>query len=193
MPNMKIKFYLRTFPWFSPAFQRNSQPLTCLIRTMRANACMISGLGTSHVLKCFIHSQHTDLTHKSAVIFWSLPLPHYIEYSFLCLEALYIFFNFLPLSKSFLNSQLKHHCISKLLFSTTCPLQPLLTGLLCFIFCTFLTPCEHLKYSSQYFVNFLMSSYSHEIMFYSHLYPQYLTQLLLHSGHTNQKIKYDSI
>lgn len=38
-----------------------------------------------------------------------------------------------------------------------------------------------------------MYSYSHEIMFYSHMYPQHLTQLQLHSGHTNQQIEYDSV
>lgn len=80
-------------------------------------------------------------------------------------------FNSLPLPKSPLSSQFKHHLISELLLCTPCILWPLLTGLLCFALYTFLTHCTYLKYNSQCTVNYLKSSYSHEIMFYSHLYP----------------------
>ena len=80
-------------------------------------------------------------------------------------------FNSLPLPKSPLSSQFKHHLISELFLCTPCILWPFLTGLLCFALYTFLTHCTYLKYNSQCTVNYLKSSYSHEIMFYSHLYP----------------------
>ena len=107
---------------------------------------------------------------------WS-PVKHYLLLSLLyCVgfplsgKPLHVF-NSLPLPKSPLSSQFKHHLISELLLCTPCILWPLLTGLLCFALYTFLTHCTYLKYNSQCTVNYLKSSYSHEIMFYSHLYP----------------------
>lgn len=90
---MKIKLFLKTSPWFSLAFRRNSKLLTCLARS-RASAYMISGLGASNVLKCFLN--HTTLTFSLVPpkCHFLFP-PCFAAYGFLCLEGLHIFLQLL--------------------------------------------------------------------------------------------------
>ena len=145
---MKIKPLLKTFPWFSLAFRRNSKPLICLTRMSRAGAYIISGFGTSHFLKCFLHSHHTD--HFVGPSRGPFSLAFLLRYAGFPLPgSLYIFLHSFPLSSSSINSQLKHHLNSELFFCSPSPPWPFPTELSDFVLCTLLTPCAHLKYSSR--------------------------------------------
>lgn len=84
------KTFLKNLPMIFPRLQRKLTTLDLPYKNHQGQCLTISGLGTSHVLKCFLHSHHTDISLVPAKSHFLLP-PCYTAQGFLCLVVLYIF------------------------------------------------------------------------------------------------------